>query len=107
MDVTYAVVNKVRKGGVAAGRDHTPLGRGPASPLGSPVHRPSPTPAASPHPSDTTYEVVTPPEDPSSPPNLGFNTRIRKPKGPREPPAEWAEPGAQWAQGFTAPPPQH
>ncbi|KAM4643645.1 uncharacterized protein AAGF69_015094 isoform 1-T2 [Amazona ochrocephala] len=84
----------------------TPLwDEAPASPLGSPVHRPSHTPAASPHPSDTTYEVVTPPEDPSSPPNLGFNTRIRKPKGPREPPAEWAEPAAQWGQGFTAPPP--
>ncbi|XP_033927667.1 tyrosine-protein phosphatase non-receptor type 18 [Melopsittacus undulatus] len=88
MDVTYAVVNKARKGGVAAGRDSAPLGRGSASPLGSPVHRPSPASS-----SDVTYEVVTPPDDPSSPPHLGFNNRIRKPKGPREPPAEWAGPG--------------
>ncbi|XP_066065049.1 tyrosine-protein phosphatase non-receptor type 18-like isoform X2 [Chamaea fasciata] len=71
MDVTYAVVNKPRRGGVAAGRGPSPLGRDPApsgtcSLPGSPVRRPSPSPA-------------------------GFNFRIGKPKGPRDPPAEWSQ----------------
>ncbi|XP_039247149.1 tyrosine-protein phosphatase non-receptor type 18-like isoform X2 [Pipra filicauda] len=63
MDVTYAVVNKARRGGGAVGRDPAPSGT--CSLPGSPVHRPSPTPA-------------------------GFNFRIGKPKGPRDPPAEWS-----------------
>ncbi|XP_051627986.1 tyrosine-protein phosphatase non-receptor type 18 [Manacus candei] len=95
MDVTYAVVNKARRGGGAVGRDPAPFGRDPApsgtcSLPGSPVHRPSPTPAGSPRPADGAYEVVTPPGDPGSGPCLGFNFRIGKPKGPRDPPAEWS-----------------
>ncbi|KAL9820619.1 tyrosine-protein phosphatase non-receptor type 18 isoform 2-T2 [Geothlypis trichas] len=102
MDVTYAVVNKPRRGGGAAGRGPSPLGRDPApfgrdsapsgtcSLPGSPVRRPSPSPAGSPRPSDGDYEVVTPPADTSSGPCLGFNFRIGKPKGPRDPPAEWS-----------------
>ncbi|XP_048149146.1 tyrosine-protein phosphatase non-receptor type 18-like isoform X2 [Corvus hawaiiensis] len=77
MEVTYAVVNKPRRGGGAAGRgpspldrDHAPFARdsapsGTCSLPGSPVRRPSPSPA-------------------------GFNFRIGKPKGPRDPPAEWS-----------------
>ncbi|TRZ09432.1 hypothetical protein HGM15179_017664 [Zosterops borbonicus] len=110
MDVTYAVVNKPRRGGGAAGRGPSPLGRDPApfgrdsapfgrdpapsgtcSLPGSPVRRPSPSPAGSPRPTDGTYEVVTPPADPNSGPSLGFNFRIGKPKGPRDPPAEWSQ----------------
>lgn len=110
MDATYAVVNKTRRGGGAGGRDstpfgretasfdrdHAPFGKDPAPPgtppslPGSPLWRPSPTLAASPQPGDGAYEVVTPHGDPSSTPCLGFNFRIGKPKGPREPPAEWS-----------------
>ncbi|XP_039567141.1 tyrosine-protein phosphatase non-receptor type 18 isoform X1 [Passer montanus] len=102
MDVTYAVVNKPRRGGGAAGRgpsplgrDHAPFGRdsapsGTCSLPGSPVRRPSPSPAGSPRPTDGAYEVVTPPADTGSGPCLGFNFRIGKPKGPRDPPAEWS-----------------
>ncbi|XP_041330437.1 tyrosine-protein phosphatase non-receptor type 18 [Pyrgilauda ruficollis] len=102
MDVTYAVVNKPRRGGGASGRgpsplgrDHAPFGRdsapsGTCSLPGSPVRRPSPSPAGSPRPTDGAYEVVTPPTDTGSGPCLGFNFRIGKPKGPRDPPAEWS-----------------
>ncbi|XP_074874743.1 tyrosine-protein phosphatase non-receptor type 18 [Buteo buteo] len=110
MDATYAVVNKTRRGGGAGGRDstpfgrdtasfdrdHAPFGKDPAPPgtspslPGSPLRRPSPTLAASPQPGDGAYEVVTPHGDPGSTPCLGFNFRIGKPKGPREPPAEWS-----------------
>ncbi|XP_013152636.3 tyrosine-protein phosphatase non-receptor type 18 isoform X1 [Falco biarmicus] len=95
MDVTYAVVNKARRGGGATGKDPTsfeqdPTPLGSSSLPGSPVRHPLPTLAASPQPSDGAYEVVTPHGDPSSSPCLGFNFRIRKPKGPREPPAEWS-----------------
>ncbi|XP_065715631.1 tyrosine-protein phosphatase non-receptor type 18 [Patagioenas fasciata] len=72
MDVTYAVITKPRRvGGATSGSDPSPSG-------------PSPSPAG-----DGAYEVVTPPTDPGSPAHLGFNSRIRKPKGPREPPADW------------------
>ncbi|XP_062367994.1 proline-rich protein 2-like [Cinclus cinclus] len=103
MDVTYAVVNKPRRGGGAAGRGHSPLDRdhalfakdsapsGTCSLPGSPVRRPSPSPAGSPRPTDGTYEVVTPSADLGSSPCLGFNFRIGKPKGPRDPPAEWSQ----------------
>ncbi|KAM9584587.1 tyrosine-protein phosphatase non-receptor type 18 [Morphnus guianensis] len=110
MDATYAVVNKTRRGGGAGGRDstpfgrdatsfdrdHAPFGKDPAPPgtspslPGSPLRHPSPTLAASPRPGDGAYEVVTPHGDPGSTPCLGFNFRIGKPKGPREPPAEWS-----------------
>ncbi|GAB0202347.1 tyrosine-protein phosphatase non-receptor type 18 [Grus japonensis] len=114
MDVTYAVVNKARRGGGASGRDPAPYGRdsapygydpapygrdsassgrdpappGPCTHPPSPLRRPSPT--ASPQPGDAAYEVVTPQGDPGSSARLGFNFRIGKPKGPREPPADWA-----------------
>ncbi|CAM9104864.1 unnamed protein product [Bubo scandiacus] len=68
MDVTYATVNKPRRG---------PAPPGPAPPPGSPGRRPLPHPGAPPHPL-------------SPPPPPGFNFRIGKPKGPREPPAEWS-----------------
>ncbi|XP_052630981.1 uncharacterized protein LOC128135948 [Harpia harpyja] len=67
-----------------------PLQAPPPSLPGSPLRRPSPTLAASPRPGDGAYEVVTPHGDPGSTPCLGFNFRIGKPKGPREPPAEWS-----------------
>ncbi|OPJ78883.1 hypothetical protein AV530_012301 [Patagioenas fasciata monilis] len=59
-------------------------------------------PPPGPSPMDVTYAVITKPRrvggatsgsDPSpsgpSPSPAGFNSRIRKPKGPREPPADW------------------
>ncbi|XP_064900458.1 tyrosine-protein phosphatase non-receptor type 18 [Columba livia] len=72
MDVTYAVITKPRRvGGATSGTDHAPSD-------------PAPTAAG-----DGAYEVVTPPTDPGNPAHLGFNSRIPKPKGPREPPADW------------------
>ncbi|XP_065509278.1 tyrosine-protein phosphatase non-receptor type 18 [Caloenas nicobarica] len=77
MDVTYAVITKPRRpGGGAAGSHPAPSGPAPSGPAPNP-------------PGDGAYEVVTPPAEPGSSAHLGFNSRIRKPKGPREPPADW------------------
>uniref|UniRef100_A0A8C3H5V9 protein-tyrosine-phosphatase n=1 Tax=Chrysemys picta bellii TaxID=8478 RepID=A0A8C3H5V9_CHRPI len=92
MSDTYAVVNKFRRGGgpaAASSRQTRPGGGSPEwSPIdpsgfgglqahslpGSPVKRLPPSPSCEYTPNST---------------SAGYNFRIGKPKGPRDPPAEW------------------
>ncbi|XP_068780236.1 tyrosine-protein phosphatase non-receptor type 18-like [Struthio camelus] len=77
---------------------HHPAPTGESSPpcknlvrnLGSPGFTPIPSKKISPQPLGAAYEDVGAAAAPGSAQGLGFNCRIAKPKGPRQPPAEWS-----------------
>lgn len=64
-----------------------------SQPHGPPLSR-SPSATESQSSTDDDYEyvssVIKDGSSPFAPGSLGFNSRIKKPKGPREPPAEWS-----------------